>query len=223
MNINKHWLKIFLISLLFTILTVVLIIFPTKKISTVENKNTITQLQNFENQILDIHADELTKQGYENVEYELNKIIQEMQKHNYVYRPAVDLNSDIKDTVIKKYNFYATYYKVIIDDKEYLFKNEDMCKNFINKIKQYTNENYKITTKRAIVNKENDEESLNNIIALKKEAYKKALAKAEAKRKAEEAARKKAKQAAAAKKNNNTASLSDYQKYARDLVINTYG
>ena len=195
-----------------------------------KSKNTALELQNFETKILDEHKQKLTEQGYEEVSYELNKIIQEMQKNNMVYRPSVNLNNNIEDTVIKKYDFYATYYKITIDDKDYIFKNKEKCEEFINNIQQYTSQKYEMATARLIVNKETSEEDLTNIIVDKKAAYEKA--------KAEEEARKKAEQEAAAKKkriveeqkkhqqsqqSTSSVSLSEYQQYAHDLVINTYG
>ena len=191
-----------------------------------KSKNTALELQNFETKILDEHKQKLTEQGYEEVSYELNKIIQEMQKNNMIYRPSVDLNNSIEDTVIKKYDFYATYYKITIDDKDYIFKNKEKCEEFINNIQQYTSQKYEMATARLMVNKETSDEDLTNIIADKKAAYEKA--------KAEEEARKKAEQEAAATKKRQqqqqqnvspakTGSKAEYQQYAHDLVINTYG
>lgn len=197
-------------------------------------KNTALELQNFETKILDEHKQKLTEQGYEKVSYELNKIIQEMQKNNMVYRPSVNLNNSIEDTVIKKYDFYATYYKITIDDKDYIFKNKEKCEEFINNIQQYTSQKYKMATARLMVNKETSDEDLTNIIVDKKAAYEKAKAEEEARKKAQEEARKKAEQEAAAVKKRQqqqqqsvspkkTESKTKYQQYAHDLVINTYG
>ena len=228
-NINIHWLKIFLIlvSLLLTICIVGGIFLTIQK---TKSKNATLELQNFETKILDEHKQKLTEQGYEEVSYELNKIIQEMQKNNMVYRPSVNLNNNIEDTVIKKYDFYATYYKITIDDKDYIFKNKEKCEEFINNIQQYTSQKYEMATARLMVNKETSEEDLTNIIVDKKAAYEKA--------KAEEEARKKAQEEAAAKKkriveeqkkhqqsqqSTSSVSKAEYQQYAHDLVINTYG
>ena len=195
-----------------------------------KSKNATLELQNFETKILDEHKQKLTEQGYEEVSYELNKIIQEMQKNNMVYRPSVNLDNSIEDTIIKKYDFYATYYKITIDDKDYIFKNKEKCEEFINNIQQYTSQKYEMATARLMVNKETSEEDLTNIIVDKKAAYEKA--------KAEEEARKKAQEEAAAKKkriveeqkkhqqsqqSTSSVSKAEYQQYAHDLVINTYG
>jgi len=208
---------------LFTVLIVGIIFLTTQK---TKSKNTALELQNFETKILDEHKQKLTEQGYEEVSYELNKIIQEMQKNNMTYRPSVNLNNSIKDTVIKKYDFYATYYKIIIDDKDYIFKNKEKCEEFINNIQQYTSQKYEMATARLMVNKETSDEDLTNIIADKKAAYEKAKAEEEARKKAEQ-------EAAAAKKRQQqqqqnvspakTGSKAEYQQYAHDLVINKYG
>ena len=217
---NTHWFKIFLVSLLLTICIVGGIFLTTQK---TKSKNTALELQNFETKILDEHKQKLTEQGYEEVSYELNKIIQEMQKNNIVYRPSVNLNNSIEDTVIKKYDFYATYYKITIDDKDYVFKNKEKCEEFINNIQQYTSQKYEMTTVRLMVNKETSDEDIANIIADKKAAYEKAKVEEEARKKAEQ-------EAAAAKKRQQqnvspatSGSKAEYQQYAHDLVINTYG
>lgn len=217
---NTHWFKVFLVSLLLTICIVGGIFLVMQK---TKSKNTTLELQNFETKILDEHKQKLIEQGYEEVSYELNKIIQEMQKNNMVYRPSVNLNNSIEDTVIKKYDFYATYYKITIDDKDYIFKNKEKCEEFINSIQQYTSQKYEMATVRLIVNKETSDEDLINIIADKKVAYEKAKAEEEARKKAEQ-------EAAAAKKRQQQQNVSpatsgskaEYQQYAHDLVINTY-
>lgn len=230
-NINIHWLKIFLISLLITFLIVGFITIN-KKVD--KKSNSQLELQNFETKILNEHIQKLTEEGYENVFYELNKIIQEMQKNNMVYRPSVNLNSNIKDTIIKKYDFYATYYKITIDDKDYIFKNKSKCEDFINNVQQYTNQEYEIAIIRLMIKKETTDEDLTNIITEKKAAYEKAKAEEEARKKAKAEAEAAAKRKAAeeAKKRQQSQqnvvvapsrSLSEYQQYAHDLVINTYG
>lgn len=220
-NMNTHWFKIFLVSLLLTICIVGGIFLTMRK---TKSKNAVLELQNFETKILDEHKQKLTEQGYEEVSYELNKIIQEMQKNNIVYRPSVNLNNSIEDTVIKKYDFYATYYKITIDDKDYIFKNKEKYEEFINNIQQYTSQKYEMATARLMVNKETSDEDLANTIADKKAAYEKAKAEEEARKRAEQ-------EAAAAKKKQQqqqnvspakTGSKAEYQQYAHDLVINTY-
>ena len=217
---NTHWWKIFLISLLFTVLVVGLIFLSTQK---TKIKDTQLELQNFENRILSEHAQKLTEEGYEDVSYELNKIIEQMQENNIVYRPTVDLNNSIEDTVIKKYDFYATYYKITIDDKDYIFKNQEKCEEFINNIQQYTNQKYEMATVKLMVNKETSDEDIAAIIADKKAAYEKAKAEEEARKKAEQEAAKKKAQQQQSSSSSSSGSKSEYQQYAHDLVINTYG
>ena len=231
---NTHWFKVFLVSLLLTICIVGGIFLVMQK---TKSKNTTLELQNFETKILDEHKQKLAEQGYEEVSYELNKIIQEMQKNNMIYRPSVNLNNSIEDTIIKKYNFYATYYKITIDDKDYIFKNKEKCEEFINNIQQYTSQKYEMATARLMVNKETPDKDLTNIITNKKAAYEKAKVEEEARRKAQEEARKRAEQEAAEKKriaeeqekhqqsqqSVSSGSLSEYQQYAHNLIINTYG
>lgn len=227
MNEKKQWLRIFLISLLFTILTVIFINLKNRK-----SYNSEFDFQTFENQILDKRVKELESQGYKEVSYELNKIIQEMQKHNLFHNTQLELNSNIEKSIIKKYDFYAKYYKIKVDNTDIIFTSRNNCKEFIKNIKQYTNQEYKIVTVRLAINNETSNKDLENIIVTKKQEYEKAKAEEEARKKAEqEAARKRAEEAAAAKKKASTQSnnqqvlgnLSDYQKYAHDLVINNYG
>lgn len=211
----------FLISLLLTIIIVAIIIFkPSKKTSSQIN------LYGVETPILNKEAEKLKKQGYKKISYKLNKMVQILQRNNM----PIELSYDIEKAIIKKYDFYAVYHKVTIDNKDYIFKNEKDCDNFIKNIKKYSNEQYEITFIKLMVYKETSKEEINKIIASKKAAYEKALAEAEAKRKAEEAARKKAQAEATQKKKNNktknesqTLPSSSYQQYAYSLVINTYG
>ena len=133
MNEKKQWLRIFLISLLFTILTVIFINLKNRK-----SYNSEFDFQTFENQILDKRVKELESQGYKEVSYELNKIIQEMQKHNLFHNTQLELNSNIEKSIIKKYDFYAKYYKIKVDNTDIIFTSRNNCKEFIKNIKQYT-------------------------------------------------------------------------------------
>jgi len=221
MHVNFCWLKVFLISLLLTIIIVAIITFkPSKTTSSQLN------LYGVETPILNKEAERIKKQGYEKISYELNKMVQTLQKNNM----PIELSYDIEKAIIKKYDFYAVYHKVTVDNKDYIFKNAKDCDDFIKNIKKYSNKEYEITFVRLMVYKETPKEEINKIIASKKAAYEKALAEAEAKKKAEEAARKKAQAEAAQKKKNNktksktkTLPSSSYQQYAYNLVINTYG
>lgn len=202
-----------------------------------ENANAIVQAEglNFERKILDNHVKTIEAKGYENVTYELNKIVEIVKKNKMTEPPKIksrdDLNikEKIKQQVISQYDFYATYYKVQIDEADYLFKNNSECEDFINKIKQYDKKEYTIETTKKFVYQETKEEDLLNIINKKKEAYEaeqaRIKAEQEAKRKAEEEARRKKELSTTTTKSSSSGSYStsDYQSYARNLVLNTYG
>jgi len=232
------------IGLLLTILISLFSVFFIKTCIDIktENANVIVQAEgvNFEKEILDDHVKTIEAKGYENVTYELSKII-EVVNRNKVYGepPKISSRSDlniterIKQEVISHYDFYTTYYKVQIDGADYLFKNNSECEDFIQKIKEYDNQEYTIETTRKIINNETKEEDLSNIINTKKEVYEAEQARIRAEQEAKEKARRAAEEKARHKKEQSTTtasssssgsySLSDYQSYARDLVLNTYG
>jgi len=205
-----------------------------------ENANVIVQAKgiSLEKQVLDDHVKTIEAKGYENVTYELNKIVETVEKNN-VPRRNVNVTSRgniedrIKETIISRYDFYATYYKVQIDGNDYLFKNNSECEDFIHKINEYDSQEYTIETTKKIIYQETKEEDLFNIISMKKEAYEAEQARLRAEAEAKERARKAAEEKARREKEQSTTtaqssssgsySLSDYQAYAKDLVINTYG
>ena len=203
-----------------------------------ENTNAIVQAKgiSLEKEILDDHVKAIEAKGYENVEYELNKIVEVVNRNKVYGEPRMVTNRDdlnleerLKKEVISHYDFYATYYKVQIDGTDYLFKNNSECEDFIQKIKEYDNQEYTIETTRKIIYQETKEEDLFNVINTKKEAYEaeqaRIRAEQEAKRKAEEEARRKKEQSTttASSSSSGSYSTSDYQSYARDLVLNSYG
>lgn len=159
------------------------------------------------------------KDGYEDIHYELNAIYK-FQKDNNIYpRPTINLIiENLDDIFIKKYDYYVTYYKVNISNKEYLFKHEEDCKQFIQTINKYDSKKYEISKVTKLIKNETSQNEINEIIETKKKEYEKAKAAEEAARKARERA-----------KNNSTtnssgsANRSAYQNYAHDLVIGTYG
>ena len=233
------------IGLLLTILISLFPVFIIKIIKTyidikTENANAIVQAKeiNLEKKILDDHVKTIEAKEYENVTYELNKIVETMEKNNIPRRninitSQGDIKDKIKEAIVSRYDFYATYYKVQIDGADYLFKNNSECEGFIQKIKEYDNQEYTIETTRKIINNETKEEDLSNIINTKKEAYEAEQARLRAEAEAKERARKAAEEKAKREKEQSTTtaqssssgsySLSDYQAYAKDLVINTYG
>lgn len=205
-----------------------------------ENANVVVQAKgiSLEKQVLDDHVKTIEAKGYENVTYELNKIVETAEKNN-VPRRNVDVTSRgniedrIKEAIVSRYDFYATYYKVQIDGNDYLFKNNSECEDFIHKINEYDSQEYTIETTKKIIYQETKEEDLSNIINTKKEAYEAEQARLRAEAEAKERARKAAEEEARREKEQSTTtaqssssgsySLSDYQAYAKDLVINTYG
>jgi hypothetical protein len=205
-----------------------------------ENANVVVQAKgiSLEKQVLDDHVKTIEAKGYENVTYELNKIVETAEKNN-VPRRNVNVTSRgniedrIKEAIVSRYDFYATYYKVQIDGNDYLFKNNSECEDFIHKINEYDSQEYTIETTKKIIYQETKEEDLSNIINTKKEAYEAEQARLRAEAEAKERARKAAEEKARREKEQSTTtaqssssgsySLSDYQAYAKDLVINTYG
>ena len=205
-----------------------------------ENANVVVQAKgiSLEKQVLDDHVKTIEAKEYENVTYELNKIVETAEKNN-VPRRNVDVTSRgniedrIKEAIVSRYDFYATYYKVQIDGNDYLFKNNSECEDFIHKINEYDSQEYTIETTKKIIYQETKEEDLSNIINTKKEAYEAEQARLRAEAEAKERARKAAEEKARREKEQSTTtaqssssgsySLSDYQAYAKDLVINTYG
>lgn len=205
-----------------------------------ENANVVVQAKgiSLEKQVLDDHLKTAEAKGYENVMYELNKVIEIIEKNNIPIR-SVNIKSGgniedkIKESIVSRYDFYATYYKVQIDGNDYLFKNNSECEDFIHKINEYDSQEYTIETTKKIIYQETKEEDLSNIINIKKEAYEAEQARLRAEEEAKEKARKEAEEKARLEKEQSTTtaqssssgsySLSDYQAYAKDLVINTYG
>jgi hypothetical protein len=177
-------------------------------------------LQNYEYDILEVHKKEIAEQGYENVYFELNPVVQQLDKVELKYNYRVDLHGTVEKAIINKYVFYAKFYIVKVDKKDYIFKNKQLSENFIKEIKKYTKEDYKIKNSVLIVGKESPQKQINLIIKQKKEAYEKTLA--EAARKKAEANKKKTKIKTTTEKAK-SGNKKIYQDYAHDLVINKYG
>lgn len=230
------------IGLLLTILISIFSVFIIRTCIDVktENANVVVQAKgiSLEKQVLDDHVKTIEAKGYENVTYELNKIVETVEKNNVPRRNADvtsrgNMEDRIKEAIVSRYDFYATYYKVQIDGNDYLFKNNSECEDFIHKINEYDSQEYTIETTKKIIYQETKEEDLSNIINTKKEAYEAEQARLRAEAEAKERARKAAEEKARREKEQSTTtaqssgsgsySLSDYQAYAKDLVINTYG
>lgn len=167
--------------------------------------------------IIDNYVKKLENQGYENVKYELSYLIKFSKENNIPIRPSISDSINIEDSFIKMYDYYATYYVVQVNEKDYLFKSETEATNFTSTLNKYDGQKYEINTTTKIVNNETEENGINEIIEIKRTAYEKAKAEAEAKRRAEEQARK--------EKSTTTynSSVSSLQSYAHNLVINSYG
>ena len=230
------------IGLLLTILISIFSVFIIRTYIDIktENANVIVQAKgiSLEKQVLDDHVKTIEAKGYENVVYELNKGIETIEKNNVPRRNVYvtsrgNIEDRIKGTIVSRYDFYTTYYKVQIDGNDYLFKNNSECEDFIHKINEYDSQEYTIETTKKIIYQETKEEDLSNIINIKKEAYEAEQARLRAEEEAKEKARKEAEEKARLEKEQSTTtaqssssgsySLSDYQAYAKDLVINTYG
>lgn len=229
------------IGLLLTILISIFSVFIIRTCIDVktENANVVVQAKgiSLEKQVLDDHVKTIEAKGYENVTYELNKIVETVEKNNVPRRNADvtsrgNMEDRIKEAIVSRYDFYTTYYKVQIDGNDYLFKNNSECEDFIHKINEYDSQEYTIETTKKIIYQETKEEDLSNIINTKKEAYEAEQARLRAEAEAKERARKAAEEKARREKEQSTTtaqssssgsySLSDYQAYAKDLVINTY-
>ena len=160
------------------------------------------------------------EEGYEDIHYELNALIKfSEENHIPIQQPSVDLSTgNLDDIFIKKYDYYATYYKVSISNKDYLFKHEEDCKQFIQQINKYDSKTYEINKVTKLINNETSQDEINEIVEKKKKAYEEAKAKAAAEAKARAEAAKRVKSTTSSSQN-----LSALQQYAHNLVINTYG
>ena len=224
------------IGLLLTILISIFSIFIIRTIIDIktENANAVVQAKgiSIEQKILEEYVETIKAKGYEDVTYELNKVVEAAEKNNIpqqvpTSRGDMSATDRIKEMIISRYDFYATYYKVQIDGNDYLFKNNSECEDFIAKIKEYDNQEYSIETTKKMINQETKEEDLSAVINTKKETYEaeqaRLRAEAEAKKKREEEARRQREREQSTTTASSSGSLSDYQAYAKNLVINTYG
>ena len=172
-----------------------------------------SNFENFEEEIIREHINNLEIKGYQNIEKK-EKII--LKNNYYVYR-QINLNKSLEEIIIEKYNYITTYYYININDKEYLFKSLDDINNFINKVKVYNKDlNYQIQEKRDIINKETKEEELNTLLLNMENDYKK-------KQEEEKERQRKIAQQQQQQYNNNNNNVNELQRYAYNLVINTYG
>ena len=182
--------------------------------------------ERFRNAIIEKYVKKLEDEGYEDVSYQLNKII-EFSEENHIQINTTRLAGEsLEDMIIKRYDYFAIYYQTHIDDKDYLFKHEDECNQFIQNIKRYDNQDYTINKIKKLIRNETSQDEINEIIEIKKQAYEKAKAEEEARRKAKEEAERQARERARQQSTTTSSSsqnLSSLQSYANNLVINTYG
>ena len=192
-----------------------------------QNQNVSAEEQErFRNAIIEKYVKKLEDEGYEEVSYQLNKII-EFSEENHIQINTTRLAGEsLEDMIIKRYDYFAMYYQAHIDDKDYLFKHEDECNQFVETIKGYDNQTYEINKVKKLIRNETSQDEINEIIEIKKQAYEKAKAEEEARRKAQEEAERQARERAKQQSTTQSSSsqnLSSLQAYAHNLVINTYG
>ena len=192
-----------------------------------QNQNVSAEEQErFRNAIIEKYVKKLEGEGYEDVSYQLNKII-EFSEENHIQINTTRLAGEsLEDMIIKRYDYFAMYYQAHIDDKDYLFKHEDECNQFVETIKGYDNQTYEINKVKKLIRNETSQDEINEIIETKKQAYEKAKAEEEARRKAQEEAERQARERAKQQSTTQSSSsqnLSSLQAYAHNLVINTYG
>ena len=192
-----------------------------------QNQNVSAEEQErFRNAIIEKYVKKLEDEGYEEVSYQHNKII-EFSEENHIQINTTRLAGEsLEDMIIKRYDYFAMYYQAHIDDKDYLFKHEDECNQFVETIKGYDNQTYEINKVKKLIRNETSQDEINEIIETKKQAYEKAKAEEEARRKAQEEAERQARERAKQQSTTQSSSsqnLSSLQAYAHNLVINTYG
>lgn len=190
-------------------------------VSRPDSKVSAETQERFEIQIVEKYINSLQEEGYEDISYDINAIIKFSEEHNMPIKRTIQPGESLDDAIIKRYDYYASYYVVNVNDKDYLFKNEETATNFIKNINQYDKTQYQIAKVKKLIKGETSQDEINEIIEIKKKAYEKAKAEEEARIKAEKAARERAKQSTT--QGSSSQSRSALQEYAHNLVINTYG
>lgn len=155
------------------------------------------------------------KDGYEDIHYKLNAIYKFQEENNIVPRSTINLITEsLDDIFIKKYDYYATYYKVNINNKKYLFKHEEDCKQFVQTINKYDSKKYEISKVTKLIKNETSQNEINEIIETKKKEYERAKAAEEAARKARERAKNQS-----TTNSSGSASVDEMKAYAYSLII----
>lgn len=174
--------------------------------------------ERFRNAIIEKYVKKLEdEEGYEEVTYELNKLIEMSEEYHLQMNTTRLPGESLEDTIIKRYDYFAMYYQVKIGDKDYLFKHEDECNQFIQNVTKYDGQKYEINKTKKFIKSETSQDEINEIIEKKKKAYEKKKAEEEAARKARERAKNQS------TTNSSSQNRSALQEYAHNLVINTYG
>ena len=151
------------IILFITILIILITIFMPAKVSSEINPISYNSTI-FEEEGIDIqdkvieeavnnYVEKLKEEGYQNIDFELNYIYKSLLENNI----QVNLRTTgVKEFVSNNFIFYADYYKITIDKKDYYFKNEETYKSFIKKI----NRTNKAVIVKDIVGKESTDAEL---------------------------------------------------------------
>lgn len=190
--------------------------------STNQNQSISAEEQErFRNEIVEKYVKELEKDGYEDITYKTSAIIEFSEKNHIQINMTRQPGESLDDMIIKRYDYYVTYYKVVIGEKDYLFKNEDSAKTFIQNINKYDNNKYSIDKIKKLIKNETSQNEINDIIDIKKQEYEKKKAEEEARRRAAEERAKK--QQSTTNNSSSSQSVAELQSYAHNLVINTYG
>ena len=100
------------------------------------NELGITQIENFDALILRNYVSKLQGEGYEIASGDLDNSI---SSHWGIFKKEIINQDELKEKLINNINIDIYMYKLIIPNDEmiYYFKNENECKDFINKVKTY--------------------------------------------------------------------------------------
>lgn len=205
------------IGLLITFLISIFIMFGTKIVVHSSSGLEVSAQVNkrFRTDIIESYVKELENKGYEDVNYELSYIVKFAQENNLHLKPSYN-GMNLEESFIKMYDYYVTYYKIQVNEEDYLFKSEEEANNFTEQISKYDGQEYTIKTTTKLINNETEENEINEIVESKKQEYEEIQA--EAKKKAEQEQNK-----STTTYSSSSDDLSSLQSYAYDLVINSYG
>ena len=158
--------------------------------------------------ILNGRIQELKDEGYVEVSYELNPIVQQIGVSLRTAPMATtgNLEEDMKQAVLKNYLFYANYSSVSENEETiYYFKTPELSDNFITEINKYDKTDFKTETVKKIIGAETSQEILDNAIESKRIIAEKR----EAARRKEEARRAAAQRQAQSSQIHDTSPVSD--------------